>query len=461
MAIMKKKNVSSEDSRKQDKQVYALDIGSTYIRVVSGIVSPDKQIKIVGIRQCPSDGVVRGNISDIDSLARRIAVILQDFQNNFGVTISQVVTEVPGSFILSENQVGSATIQSGTINIYDRNRAIKNALAGVKMNENEYTIIHSIPQKFTTEISDQVKSPIGMFAKRLEVNVHAIGCSYMFKKNIEQAIKMTNPDMEVSSIIYAGNAASSAVLYESDKEIGVINIDIGGGSVNVTVYDNNRQLISFGIPDGGEYITKAIAKAFSISMKNAENIKCQFGCADPDLLSEEERNTSIRVPETEVNTSQVSGAEISVNKAYLADIIKRSLTSMLEYIFMRIDNYVGDQSIKKLEIGTGVVLTGGTSKLSGIENMFSAFIENYNYRDNSAIKCNPKVRIGHPIGISVFEDAGKPEFISDSDKAVAIGLLRSAVFDDVKQFTNDEHDEEKSSGKGILKGIREWLGREL
>jgi cell division protein FtsA len=460
MAIKRKKGTPTVPVNENGQQVFALDIGSSHLRLAFGIVGDDKQIKIQGLKQCPSQGFVKGHISDIDSLARQIALIVQDFQNQYGVVIENLVTEVPGCFISAENQDGFATIQSGTVTIADRNRAIKNAIAGVKINESEYSIIHAIPQQYTTEDVDLVSNPIGMYAKRLEVNVHVIGCKYIFKKNIEQAIKMTNPDLNVSSLIYAGNAASSAVLRASEKDIGVIHVDIGGGTVNVTVYEGNRQLLSFGINDGGEYITKMIAKEFSISMKNAESLKCTYGCADVRMLTEDAANSSIVIPDTESNTSQVSSKEVTIRTGALVDVINRALRSMFELIFQQID-YYGRETLKSLEIGAGVVLTGGTSKLPGIEQVASEIIKELNYQDNTFIKCNPKVSVGHPIGISVFEDAGSPGFISDSDKAVVIGLLRSAKFDDLKQYTDDELREEREKNRGVVKSVYDWVRREL
>ena len=460
MAIMKKKGSSPVTISDSEQQIYALDIGSSFIRLVSGIVEPNKQIKIQGMRECVSHGMVQGHISDINSLASQIAYLIQDYQKTQGVTIEKIVSGVPGCFIVAENQQGHSTIQSGTIEKSDRNKAVRMAMAGVQFNAADYSIIHAIPQQYVTESSEQVTNPIGMYAKPLSASVHVIGCSFMYKNNIEKAIRMTNPDLDVCSIIYAGNAASSAVLTDAEKEIGVIHVDIGGGTVNVTVYEGKRQLLSFGIDDGGNYITKMIAKEFSISMKNAEFIKCNYGCADSRFLSEDNANISIRIPDTDSNTTQVSSSEVAVRNGTLADVINRGIRSMCELIFQRI-NFYGSSTLKSLEIGGGIVLTGGTSKLPGIEQVFSEWVRDYNFQDNTFLKCNTKVRVGHPIGISLFENAGDPAVISDSDKAVAIGLLRSARFDDLKQYTDDERNEKGKKGKGILGAALEWISREL
>ena len=121
MAIMKKKGSSPVTISDSEQQIYALDIGSSFIRLVSGIVEPNKQIKIQGMRECVSHGMVQGHISDINSLASQIAYLIQDYQKTYGVTIEKIVTGVPGCFIVAENQQGHSTIQSGTIEKSDRN----------------------------------------------------------------------------------------------------------------------------------------------------------------------------------------------------------------------------------------------------------------------------------------------------------------------------------------------------
>ena len=459
MAIMKKKNSYPVAASETEQQIYALDIGSTYIRLISGIVEADKQIKIQGYMQCPSRGINKGHISDIDSLASQIAILIQEFQNKYGVTIENIVTGAPGCFIIAENQHGYSTVQSGNIDLADRNRAIKNAIAGVKdINESDYAIIHAIPQQYLTEGSDQVTNPIGMYAKRLEVNVHVIGLSYMFKKNIERAIMKTNPDLKVGSIIYSGNAAAAAVLNDAEKEIGVIHIDIGGGTVNVTVFEGKRQLLSFGINDGGNYITKMIAKEFSISLDEAEYLKCKSGVADVRCLTEEQANANIKFSKRRDGGMQ-DVEEVNVRMGDLADVINRGLKSMCELIFLRI-NTIGRSTLNNLEIGSGVVLTGGTSKIYGIEAVFAECIQEFLYQDASFLKCYPRVRVGRPIGISLFEGAADRQEIADTDKAVAIGLLRCARFEDLKQYSENT-DESTNEKKGFLSGVVNWIRREM
>jgi len=224
---MKKKGNNVAAISDSEQQIYALDVGTSKIRLVSGIVESNRQIKIQGMRECSSQGMDHGCVSDINALARMIAYLIQDYQKTYGVNIEKIVTEVPGRWIVAENQQGYSTIQSGTIEISDRNKAIKSAIAGVKdINRSENEIIHAIPQQYFTEGSDQVTNPIGMYANRLSANVHIIGCNFMYKNNIEKAIKMTNPDLDVCSIIYAGNAANVYKVKRTSRNVLVGNYSL-------------------------------------------------------------------------------------------------------------------------------------------------------------------------------------------------------------------------------------------
>ncbi|SRR5574344_32197 len=458
MAIMKKKSTNQVANKDDEKLIFALDVGSSNLRLIAGEVLADRQIYVKGMLECKSAGVANGNISDIDALARSIATIISQFQQKYNVTIDKLVTGVSGKYIKAENQVGTATVTTGTVTVYDRNRAIKNAIAGLRdINVSEFSIIHTNPQSYKTETSNAIVNPINMYAKRLDVSVHIIGCNYMFKKNIEQAVKMTNPDLSVSSVIFTGNAAASAVVTTGEKEIGVICIDIGGGTVNVTVFEGNRQLLSFGIDDGGNYITSVIAKSFGISMEQAEKIKCEQGIASPDFLKEEAKDIEIPVP-------MGKSDELRIRLVDLSRVINEALVRMIDLIFARINMY-GSAIFERqsLVIGGGIVLTGGTSKLDGIEKVFSQYIYQSVNQEMGVLRCSTnKVRIGHPLGTRVYEDAGDVMFLSDSDKAVCTGLLRSGRFEDLRQYSDDPVEENGSvNNKSLGAKFKAWVLREM
>ena len=471
MLNMKKKNNNAVAKSDKEELITALDIGSSHLRLLSGYVGPDKQIRIRGYKEIKSVGYSNGEINDIGKLAGSIASIVQQFQNEYGIEVKDVVTGVPGHVIQGENQQGNITVSSGQVTETDRNRAIENAAAGLQqLNRNDFVVIHKNPQNYSTESSENIVNPIGFYAKRLDVNVHFIGCKGLYKKNIEQAVSMISSNIHTKNVIYVGNAVSAAAITENEKEIGVIQADIGGGTISFTVYDAGTQLISQGISDGGDYITNSIAREFAIPKQSAEELKLKYGIASPDIIPDDQKNYQLKVEVPTQFSNQTE--EVTITLGELSAVIYRCLGSMFELLFQRITSH-GKSFLKSLDIGAGVVLTGGTAMLRGIDTVLSDYINYYSQNPaNEFLHCNSKVRIGVPVGLRMCDDIRIPNELRSSmapgivarpDQAVVFGLLRVAKFDNLEQYSNSRsrNDDSDEVGKGFLGNFKNWMKREL
>lgn len=471
MLNMKKKNNNAVAKSDKEELITALDIGSSHLRLLSGYVGPDKQIRIRGYKEIKSVGYSNGEINDIGKLAGSIASIVQQFQNEYGIEVKDVVTGVPGHVIQGENQQGNITVSSGQVTETDRNRAIENAAAGLQqLNRNDFVVIHKNPQNYSTESSENIVNPIGFYAKRLDVNVHFIGCKGLYKKNIEQAVSMISSNIHTKNVIYVGNAVSAAAITENEKEIGVIQADIGGGTISFTVYDAGKQLISQGISDGGDYITNSIAREFAIPKQSAEELKLKYGIASPDIIPDDQKNYQLKVEVPTQFSNQTE--EVTITLGELSAVIYRCLGSMFELLFQRITSH-GKSFLKSLDIGAGVVLTGGTAMLRGIDTVLSDYINYYSRNPaNEFLHCNSKVRIGVPVGLRMCDDIRIPNELRSSmapgiaarpDQAVVFGLLRVAKFDNLEQYSNSRsrNDDSDEVGKGFLGNFKNWMKREL
>lgn len=471
MLNMKKKNNNAVAKSDKEELITALDIGSSHLRLLSGYVGPDKQIRIRGYKEIKSVGYSNGEINDIGKLAGSIASIVQQFQNEYGIEVKDVVTGVPGHVIQGENQQGNITVSSGQVTETDRNRAIENAAAGLQqLNRNDFVVIHKNPQNYSTESSENIVNPIGFYAKRLDVNVHFIGCKGLYKKNIEQAVSMISSNIHTKNVIYVGNAVSAAAITENEKEIGVIQADIGGGTISFTVYDAGKQLISQGISDGGDYITNSIAREFAIPKQSAEELKLKYGIASPDIIPDDQKNYQLKVEVPTQFSNQTE--EVTITLGELSAVIYRCLGSMFELLFQRITSH-GKSFLKSLDIGAGVVLTGGTAMLRGIDTVLSDYINYYSQNPaNEFLHCNSKVRIGVPVGLRMCDDIRIPNELRNSmapgiaarpDQAVVFGLLRVAKFDNLEQYSNSRsrNDDSDEVGKGFLGNFKNWMKREL
>ena len=468
---MKKKNNNAVAKSDKEELITALDIGSSHLRLLSGYVGPDKQIRIRGYKEIKSVGYSNGEINDIGKLAGSIASIVQQFQNEYGIEVKDVVTGVPGHVIQGENQQGNITVSSGQVTETDRNRAIENAAAGLQqLNRNDFVVIHKNPQNYSTESSENIVNPIGFYAKRLDVNVHFIGCKGLYKKNIEQAVSMISSNIHTKNVIYVGNAVSAAAITENEKEIGVIQADIGGGTISFTVYDAGKQLISQGISDGGDYITNSIAREFAIPKQSADELKLKYGIASPDIIPDDQKNYQLKVEVPTQFSNQTE--EVTITLGELSAVIYRCLGSMFELLFQRITSH-GKSFLKSLDIGAGVVLTGGTAMLRGIDTVLSDYINYYSQNPaNEFLHCNSKVRIGVPVGLRMCDDIRIPNELRSSmapgiaarpDQAVVFGLLRVAKFDNLEQYSNSRsrNDDSDEVGKGFLGNFKNWMKREL
>lgn len=471
MLNMKKKNNNAVAKSDKEELITALDIGSSHLRLLSGYVGLDKQIRIRGYKEIKSVGYSNGEINDIGKLAGSIASIVQQFQNEYGIEVKDVVTGVPGHVIQGENQQGNITVSSGQVTETDRNRAIENAAAGLQqLNRNDFVVIHKNPQNYSTESSENIVNPIGFYAKRLDVNVHFIGCKGLYKKNIEQAVSMISSNIHTKNVIYVGNAVSAAAITENEKEIGVIQADIGGGTISFTVYDAGKQLISQGISDGGDYITNSIAREFAIPKQSAEELKLKYGIASPDIIPDDQKNYQLKVEVPTQFSNQTE--EVTITLGELSAVIYRCLGSMFELLFQRITSH-GKSFLKSLDIGAGVVLTGGTAMLRGIDTVLSDYINDYTQNPaNEFLHCNSKVRIGVPVGLRMCDDIRIPNELRSSmapgiaarpDQAVVFGLLRVAKFDNLEQYSNSRsrNDDSDEVGKGFLGNFKNWMKREL
>ena len=471
MLNMKKKNNNAVAKSDKEELITALDIGSSHLRLLSGYVGPDKQIRIRGYKEIKSVGYSNGEINDIGKLASSIASIVQQFQNEYGIEVKDVVTGVPGHVIQGENQQGNITVSSGQVTETDRNRAIENAAAGLQqLNRNDFVVIHKNPQNYSTESSENIVNPIGFYAKRLDVNVHFIGCKGLYKKNIEQAVSMISSNIHTKNVIYVGNAVSAAAITENEKEIGVIQADIGGGTISFTVYDAGKQLISQGISDGGDYITNSIAREFAIPKQSAEELKLKYGIASPDIIPDDQKNYQLKVEVPTQFSNQTE--EVTITLGELSAVIYRCLGSMFELLFQRITSH-GKSFLKSLDIGAGVVLTGGTAMLRGIDTVLSDYINYYTQNPaNEFLHCNSKVRIGVPVGLRMCDDIRIPNELRSSmapgiaarpDQAVVFGLLRVAKFDNLEQYSNSRsrNDDSDEVGKGFFGNFKNWVKREL
>lgn len=383
-----------------------LDIGTTKIACIISELDPGGELKIVGVGVSTSEGLRKGVVVNIDKTVHSIQKAVEEAELMAGVDVDSVYVGIAGDHIRAINSKGVVAIsrEDNEISELDVVRAIEAAKAVSIPMDRE--ILHVIPQEFIVDDQKGIKEPIGMSGVRLETQVHIITGAVTSAQNIYKSVEKAG--FKVRDLVLEPLASSYAVLEKDEKELGVVLIDMGGGTTDIAIYfdDSIRHTAVVGL--GGKNVTSDIAIGIRTPIDRAEEIKRQFGCAYSPLVRE---NEYISVP-------GVGGREQrEVSKAVLASIIEPRVEEILSLTL---------REIKRTEyadmLGAGVVLTGGGALMDGILELAEKVFE-------------MPVKLGLPRGFGGLTEAAKSPI-----HATGVGLCMYGVM----------HDKGKKGKKGSV-----------
>lgn len=376
------------------KLVVGLEVGSYKISVLVGEILPDNTINIIGIGNYPSTGIDKGKINNLDLVVKCIKKSISQAELMADCHISSVYLSVSEKNINYQNEIGIIPLSEDEITQDDID-AVLHTAKSVRIPD-EHRILHVIPQEYTIDYQNGVKNPIGLSGVRMQANVHLITCQNNIVKNIIKAV--TRCSLRVDELIYSGLASSYSVLTEDEMEIGVCMVDIGGGTMDIAIYTNGSLRYTKVIPYAGHVVTNDIAYAFSSTRNDAERIKLLHGCALRSLINKDE---SIDIPTFGSNSIK------NIQKKTLSEIIELRYTELLNLvnsIILKLQEELKYNGLKN-QLGAGIVLTGGGSKIIGlIECAKKVF--------------NFQVRLGKPLNIT-----GLLEYAEEPYYSTPIGLL--------------------------------------
>ncbi len=406
-------------------EIAAVDLGSSRVKTVIGRVF-NGQIEIIGYGQASSEsGIRRGVIISLSNTARAIRKSLEEAEIIAGRSISNVVVSTSGagtfsygqrtsafSKISGINTIGVVAIKDGEVNDEEIERVIRSA-SSINLPSDRDEIIHVIPKFFSVDENVGIKDPLGMSGKRLTVDTHIVAINRGVIDNIWKALKSAREDLNLVGIVFKPIASAESVLTEEDMELGVITIDIGSGTTGITVHSPGGYLQhSEVINIGGEFITKDIAKVLKITSHRAEELKINYGVASPELA-----NPDVEIPVKSSRIRQSTLAEII--RARLEEIITLSLRDIGEPLD---------------SIGMGIVLTGGTANLKGIESVVEELT-------------SMSASVRYPQGFDgVGNDIGQPEF------STAVGTLEY-FFNHIGTYIPDNSSEPKVKWSEKVKSV--------
>jgi len=266
------------------EMIVGLDIGTSKIVTMVGEITEDGNIELLGMGTARSEGLKKGVVINIDSTVEAIQKSVDEAERMCDVEIKSVFAGIAGSHIRSLNSHGIVAIGNTEVEQEDVERVVDAAKAVAIPADQR--ILHVLPQEFIIDDQDGIRQPIGMSGVRLEAKVHLVTGSISSAQNISKCVRRCG--LEVEDVILEQLASSQSVLTEDEKELGVVLVDMGGGTTDIAVYTEGAIRHTAVIPVAGDQVTNDIAVAFRTPTQFAEEIKVRHACALTQFAGAEE-----------------------------------------------------------------------------------------------------------------------------------------------------------------------------
>ncbi len=351
----------------KDRIICGIDVGSSKIATLIASVDENGRVNLIGVSSTPSRGVRKDQVVDIEEAVKAITESVEASERMAGYSISSALISLGGPQIESVNQhaVVAVSEPEGEIRESDIQR-VNDAARALPLSTSR-EILHVIPRTFTVDGQEGIKDPIGMTGVRLETETHIITGSTTSMKNLVKCISQVGID--VLELVFAGIASSIAVLTDTEKELGVVVVDIGGETTSVVIFIDGSVAYSSVVPIGARHITSDMAVGLRIALESAEKIKLSLGKvqktpAVAEGIEPEEEKLAKKKEEGFLDIKSL-GIEETIQKISTKSVVDGIIRPRLQEIF----KYVGKE-IKKSGFGTqipsGLVICGGGAQTIGI-----------------------------------------------------------------------------------------------
>ena len=403
-----------------DDMIVGLDIGTTMVTAVIGEYDENDTLRIIGVGRCPSQGLRRGVVINIESTLKSVNAAVEAAEQMAGREVESVVTGIAGGHIegLNSRGVVAVTGKGREITQNDVNRVIDAARAVVIPMDRE--VLHVIPQEFIVDDQGGIRNPLDMIGVRLEAEVHIITGSVTSAQNLVKCINRSG--FKVEDIVLQSLAASRAVLSRDEQELGVLLIDLGGGTTDVLLHLEGAPYYTSVLPIGGAQVTSDLSIVLKTPIDAAERIKCEAGCCFPAMVDDGE---PVIIP-------GVGGRPpLAVSRKQIADIIEPRMAEIFAMVRDRLDK----KGLMR-HLAGGVVLTGGGALLSGAAELAQEIFET-------------AARVGQPGNLG-----GVTQHYQSAEYSTAIGLL---LYRDAVLSATGRESHRKEKVPGVFDGLRKWM----
>lgn len=395
--------------------IVGLDIGTSKVAAIVAEHTGNNELEIIGIGTAPSKGLKKGVVVNLESTVQSIQKAIEEAELMAGCQIQSVFAGIAGSHIKSLNSHGIVAVRDKEVTQHDIDRVIDSARAVAIPADQK--ILHILPQEYIIDQQSGIKEPTGMSGIRLEAKVHMVTGRAGAAQNIIKCVRRCS--LEVEDIVLEQLASCSAVLTDDEKELGVCLIDIGGGTTDIAIFSEGAIKHTAVIPIAGDQVTNDVAVALRTPTKNAEEIKCTYGCALAELTDVEK---TLTVP------SIGDRAPRKITLQNLAEIIE----PRYEELMLLVQAELRRSGYEDL-IAAGLVLTGGSSKITGLADLAEEIF-------------HMPVRIGIPQYVS-----GLTDVVQNPAFSTGVGLLI---------FGKDHQERSTELGideQGIFTTIKNWF----
>ncbi|MFN4196685.1 MAG: cell division protein FtsA [Caldimicrobium sp.] len=393
--------------------ILAVDVGTTKITALLG-EEREGALWITGFGISSSQGLKRGCIVNIDEATLSIKTAIEKAIAQAKVKPVYVFTSIAGSHIKTYSGMGVIALKEREVTQQDVEEVLQSAQA-VDLPPNKL-VLHVIPQEFVVDQNKGILQPVGMVGVRLEAHIQLVTAEKAHIQNLLRCFE--NIGFEVDAVIFQGLASAEAVLTPEEKELGVLLIDIGGGTSDLVIYKEGVLRYASSVPLGGELLTGDLAICLRTTRAEAEKLKIEKGVCLRELVSEDE---FIEVPGIGNRPST------RINRKIIAEILEERAKELINIIKAEIRNYTPTYLI------SGAVLTGGTSLIPGLIYLTDQILD-------------LPARVGYPERLpGLTEEVYHPQF------ATAVGMLLYAYNNLIAGI------EKVSKKKGVLRKIKEFL----
>lgn len=421
-------------SSRKSATLSVLDVGTTKVVCLIAELMPMESgerlkgrthlARVIGIGHTRSMGLKGGAIVDLDAAEKAVRQAIDAAERMAKVEVRSVIVSQTGGRLGSQSFAASVDLR-GAAGDHDVKRVL--AAAASHSVRPGRAVLHALPTGYALDGQPGVTDPRGLMGRQLAVDMHVVTAEGAASRNLMLAVERCS--LEVEAVVATPYASGLAALVDDEAEMGVVLVDMGGGTTSIGVFAHSRLMHVDGVAVGGHHITMDLARGLSTKVSAAERLKTLYGATAATASDEREL---ISVPS--VDDDRDSGQHLP--RSHLARIIRPRVEEILELVRDRLKaaGFAG-------EAGRRVVLTGGACQLTGLQDLAREVL-------------GGQVRIGRPLGIKGLPEAAKgPPF------AGAVGLL---IY---PQVAHIEHFEPRSSGRylatgtdgGYLSRVGRWL----